>query len=138
MEIKQYIKENEARFMEELFSLIRIPSISALPEHKDDMLACALRWKELLLAAGADEAIVMPSQGNPLVFAQKHVSNDAPTLLIYAHYDVMPAEPLGLWKSQPFEPEIRDGHIWARGADDDKGQAMIQVKAFEYVVKNGC
>ena len=137
MEIKQYIKENEARFMEELFSLIRIPSISALPEHKDDMLACALRWKELLLAAGADEAIVMPSQGNPLVFAQKHVSNDAPTLLIYAHYDVMPAEPLGLWKSQPFEPEIRDGHIWARGADDDKGQAMIQVKAFEYVVKNG-
>ena len=123
MEIKQYIKENEARFMEELFSLIRIPSISALPEHKDDMLACALRWKELLLAAGADEAIVMPSQGNPLVFAQKHVSNDAPTLLIYAHYDVMPAEPLGLWKSQPF--------------DDDKGQAMIQVKAFEYVVKNG-
>ena len=120
MEIKQYIKENEARFMEELFSLIRIPSISALPEHKDDMLACALRWKELLLAAGADEAIVMPSQGNPLVFAQKHVSNDAPTLLIYAHYDV-----------------IRDGHIWARGADDDKGQAMIQVKAFEYVVKNG-
>ena len=91
MEIKQYIKENEARFMEELFSLIRIPSISALPEHKDDMLACALRWKELLLAAGADEAMVMPSQGNPLVFAQKHVSNDAPTLLIYAHYDVMPA-----------------------------------------------
>ena len=66
MEIKQYIKENEARFMEELFSLIRIPSISALPEHKDDMLACALRWKELLLAAGADEAMVMPSQGNPL------------------------------------------------------------------------
>ena len=133
MEIKQYIKENEARFMEELFSLIRIPSISALPEHNNDMLACALRWKELLLTAGADEAMVMPSQGNPLVFAQKHVSNDAPTLLIYAHYDVMPAEPLDLWKSQPFEPEIRDGHIWARGADDDKGQAMIQVKAFEYV-----
>ena len=137
MEIKQYIKENEARFMEELFSLIRIPSISALPEHKDDMLACALRWKELLLEAGADEAMIMPSQGNPLVFAQKHISDEAPTILIYAHYDVMPAEPLELWKSQPFEPEIRDGHIWARGADDDKGQAMIQVKAFEYVVKHG-
>ena len=102
MEIKQYIKENEARFMEELFSLIRIPSISALPEHKDDMLACALRWKRTLLAAGADEAMVMPSQGNPLVFAQKHVSNDAPTLLIYAHYDVMPAEPLDLWKKPAF------------------------------------
>ncbi len=120
-----------------LFSLIRIPSISALPEHNDDMLACALRWTELLLAAGADEAMVMPSQGNPLVFAQKIVSPDAPTLLIYAHYDVMPAEPLDLWKSEPFEPEIRDGHIWARGADDDKGQALIQVKAFEYLVKNG-
>ena len=98
MEIKQYIKENEARFMEELFSLIRIPSISALPEHKDDMLACALRWKELLLEAGADEAMIMPSQGNPLVFAQKHISDEAPTILIYAHYDVMPAEPLELWK----------------------------------------
>lgn len=101
------------------------------------MLACALRWKELLLEAGADEAMIMPSQGNPLVFAQKHISDEAPTILIYAHYDVMPAEPLELWKSQPFEPEIRDGHIWARGADDDKGQAMIQVKAFEYVVKHG-
>ena len=135
MEIKQYIKENEARFMEELFSLIRIPSISALPEHKDDMLACALRWKELLLEAGADEAMIMPSQGNPLVFAQKHISDEAPTILIYAHYDVMPAEPLELWKSQPFEPEIRDGRIWARGADDDKGQSMMQVKGFETALK---
>ena len=137
MEIKQYIKENESRFLEELFSLIRIPSISALPQHKDDMLACAERWRQLLLEAGADEAMIMPSQGNPLVYAEKRVSPDAPTVLIYAHYDVMPAEPLELWKSQPFEPEVRDGHIWARGADDDKGQAMIQAKAFEYVVKEG-
>lgn len=137
MEIKDYIRENEARFMDELFSLIRIPSISALPEHKDDMLACAQRWKTLLLEAGADEAIVMPSQGNPLVYAEKRVSPDAPTVLIYTHYDVMPAEPLELWKSQPFEPEIRDEHIYARGADDDKGQAMIQVKAFEYMVRHG-
>ena len=137
MEIKQYIKENESRFLEELFSLIRIPSISALPQHKDDMLACAERWRQLLLEAGADEAMIMPSQGNPLVYAEKRVSPDASTVLIYAHYDVMPAEPLELWKSQPFEPEVRDGHIWARGADDDKGQAMIQAKAFEYVVKEG-
>lgn len=129
MEIKQYIKENESRFLEELFSLIRIPSISALPQHKDDMLACAERWRQLLLEAGADEAMIMPSQGNPLVYAEKRVSPDAPTVLIYAHYDVMPAEPLELWKSQPFEPEVRDGHIWARGADDDKGQAMIQAKS---------
>ena len=135
MEIKTYIQENESRFLEELFSLIRIPSISALPSHKDDMLACAERWKQLLLEAGVDEAMVMPSSGNPLVFAQKQVDPSAPTVLIYAHYDVMPAEPIEQWKSKPFEPTIHDGHIWARGADDDKGQSMIQVKAFEYLVK---
>lgn len=137
MEIKQYIQENEKRFLNELFSLIRIPSISALPAHKDDMLACAERWRQLLLEAGADEAMVMPSEGHPLVYAEKGVSPDAPTVLVYAHYDVMPAEPLELWKSQPFEPEVRDGRIWARGADDDKGQSMIQVKAFEYLVREG-
>ena len=123
--------------LDELFSLIRIPSISAKPEHKDDMLACAQRWRQLLLEAGADEAHVMPSAGNPIVFAQKLVNPDAKTVLVYAHYDVMPAEPLELWKSAPFEPEVRDGHIWARGADDDKGQSFIQVKAFEYLAKNG-
>ena len=137
MDIKQYIQENENRFLDELFSLIRIPSISALPEHKDDMLKCAERWKELLLAAGADEARIMPSNGNPLVYAEKMVDPNAKTILIYAHYDVMPAEPLELWKSNPFEPEVRDGRIWARGADDDKGQAMIQAKAFEYMVREG-
>ena len=122
--------------LDELFSLIRIPSISAQPEHHDDMLACAERWRQLLLEAGADEAMVMPSQGNPMVFAQKTVNPEAKTVLIYAHCDVMPAEPLELWKSAPFEPEVRDGHIWARGADDDKGQSFIQVKAFEYLVRN--
>ncbi len=137
MDIKEYIRENESRFMDELFSLIRIPSISALPEHKNDMSACAQRWKELLLEAGADRAEVMPSDGNPLVFAEKQVDPTAPTVLVYAHYDVMPAEPLELWNSNPFEPEIRDGRIYARGADDDKGQAFIQVKAFEYAVKYG-
>jgi acetylornithine deacetylase/succinyl-diaminopimelate desuccinylase-like protein len=135
--VHDYLKENESRFLEELFSLIRIPSISALPEHKADMERCAERWKELLLQAGADYAEVMPSEGHPLVFAEKHVADDAPTVLIYAHYDVMPAEPLNLWTSAPFEPEVRDGRIWARGADDDKGQAMIQVKAFEYLVRQG-
>lgn len=137
MEIRQYIQENENRFLEELFSLIRIPSISALPQHKEDMLACAERWRQLLLEAGADEAYIMPSQGNPLVYAEKRVNPQAPTVLIYAHYDVMPAEPLELWESKPFEPEIRNGRIWARGADDDKGQAMIQAKAFEYLVREG-
>jgi len=134
--IQKYIAENEATMMSDLFSLIRIPSISALPEHKNDMMACAERWKELLLEAGVDEVEIMPSAGNPIVFGKKIVDPAAKTVLVYAHYDVMPAEPLDLWKSQPFEPEIRDGHIWARGADDDKGQAFIQVKAFEYLVKN--
>lgn len=137
MEIKEYIKQNEKRILDELFSLIRIPSISAMQEHKPDMMRCAERWKELLLEAGADRAEIMPSAGNPLVYAEKHVSDDAKTILIYAHYDVMPVEPLELWHSAPFEPEVRDGHIWARGADDDKGQSMIQVKAFEYMVKEG-
>ncbi|MBQ8736823.1 MAG: dipeptidase, partial [Bacteroidaceae bacterium] len=135
MEIKDYIVENEERFMNELFSLIRIPSISAQPEHKADMAACAERWKELLISAGVDEAHVMPSDGNPIVFAQKHVSDEAQTVLVYAHYDVMPPDPLELWTTEPFEPVVRDGRIWARGADDDKGQAMIQVKAFEYLVR---
>ena len=97
--------------LEDLFSLIRIPSISAKPEHHDDMLACAERWAQLLIEAGADEALVMPSKGNPIVFGQKTVDPTAKTVLIYAHYDVMPAEPLELWKSEPFEPEIRDEHI---------------------------
>lgn len=137
-DIRTYIADHEPQMLEELFSLIRIPSISAQPEkHADDIRACAERWRQLLLAAGADEAHVMPSAGNPIVFAQKTVDPAAKTILIYAHYDVMPAEPLELWKSAPFEPEVRDEHIWARGADDDKGQSFIQVKAFEYLVKEG-
>ena len=135
--IQTYIAENEAAMMDELFSLIRIQSISAKPEHKNEMVQCAERWKELLLAAGADKATVMPSAGNPIVYGEKLVDPKAKTVLVYAHYDVMPAEPFELWKNPPFEPEIRDGHIWARGADDDKGQSFIQVKAFEYLVKNG-
>lgn len=134
--IKSYIVEHEARFLDELFSLIRIPSVSSESEHKEDMLRCAARWKELLLAAGVDRCEIMPSAGNPLVYAEKLVDAAAPTVLVYGHYDVMPAAPLELWKSAPFEPEVRDGHIWARGADDDKGQSFIQVKAFEYLVRH--
>lgn len=134
--INNYIQANESRMLEELFSLIRIPSISSEHEHKADMQKCADRWQELLLAAGADRAEVMPSEGNPMVYAEKIVNPDAQTVLIYGHYDVMPVTPIELWKSDPFEPEVRDGHIFARGADDDKGQSFIQAKAFEYLVKN--
>lgn len=133
--IKDYIATHEERFLNEWFSLVRIPSISAEPAHKADMMACAERWKELLLEAGVDEARIMPSAGNPLVYAEKIVSSDAPTILIYGHYDVMPVAPLELWKSEPFTPEVRDGRVYARGADDDKGQSMIQLKAFEYMVR---
>ena len=129
--VKKYIESNKDRFIEELFSLIRIPSISAKHEHKPDMEACAKRWTELLLTDGADKAVVMQTEGNPVVYGEKMVSPEAQTVLVYSHYDVMPAEPFDLWKSRPFEPEIRDGRIWARGADDDKGQAMMQVKGFE-------
>ena len=138
MSVKQYIETNKERFLGELFSLIRIPSISAKSEHKPDMIACAQKWTELLLAAGADKAVVMPTQGNPVVYGEKLISPDAPTVLVYAHYDVMPAEPLDLWKSDPFEPEIRDGRIWARGADDDKGQSMIQVKGSRLLYAKDC
>ena len=137
MEIRNYIQEEMPRIREEWASLIRIPSISCKEEHKADMLRCAERWRELLLAAGVQHAEVMPSEGNPMVYGEYHVADGVPTVLVYGHYDVMPAEPLELWKSNPFEPEVRDGRLYARGADDDKGQSLIQVKAFEYLVKEG-
>lgn len=135
MEIKQYIEENKDRFLEELFSLIRIPSISSLEAHKPDMIACAQRWKELILAAGADKCEVMPTKGNPVVYAEKLIGEDKPTILIYGHYDVMPVDPVDEWHTEPFEPVVKDGKIWARGADDDKGQSFMHAKAFEYLVK---
>ena len=136
-QVKEYIEQNRERFLEELFSLIRIPSISAEAEHKDDMVHCAERWRELLLAAGADKAEVMPTDGNPVVYGEKMVGADKPTVLVYGHYDVMPVAPLDLWKTSPFEPVVKDGRIWARGADDDKGQSFMQAKAFEFMVKTG-
>ncbi len=135
--VKQYIEANKDRFLEELFSLIRIPSISAESEHKDDMVRCANRWKELLLEAGCDRAEVMPSAGNPVVYGEKTIDPAKPTVLVYGHYDVMPVAPLDLWRTQPFEPVIKDDKIWARGADDDKGQSFMQAKAFEFMVRTG-
>lgn len=134
-DIKQYIEANKDRFLNELFELIRIPSISAESDHKEDMVRCANKWKELILAAGADRAEVMPSAGNPVVYGEKIIDPKKPTVLVYGHYDVMPVAPLELWKTQPFEPVVKDGKIWARGADDDKGQSFMQAKAFEFMVK---
>ena len=133
--VKSYIDANKDRFLEELFELIRIPSISAEQEHKPDMVRCAEKWKEFLLQAGCDKAEVMPSAGNPVVYGEKTIDPAKPTVLVYGHYDVMPVAPLELWKTSPFEPVIKDDKIWARGADDDKGQSFMQAKAFEFMVK---
>ena len=134
-DLKKYIEANKDRFLDELFSLIRIPSISSQEEHKPDMIRCAERWKELILAAGADRCEVMPTAGNPVVYGEKIISKTAPTVMVYGHYDVMPVDPLELWKTDPFDPVVKDGKIWARGADDDKGQSFMHAKAFEYLVK---
>jgi acetylornithine deacetylase/succinyl-diaminopimelate desuccinylase-like protein len=134
--ITDFIQKEEHRILEELFSLIRIPSVSAHTDKKHEIARCANRWTELLLEAGADRAVVMPTAGNPVVYAEKLTDPSKPTVLVYGHYDVMPAEPLELWLSPPFEPEIREGKIWARGADDDKGQSFMHLKAFEYLNRN--
>ncbi len=132
--IKNYIEENKKRFLDELFRLIRIPSISSETEHKDDMLKAAEYWKDAILKAGADKAEIYPTDGNPVVYGEKIIDPSAPTVLVYGHYDVMPVDPIELWKTPPFEPEIREGKIFARGADDDKGQAFMHAKAFELMV----
>ena len=123
--MREYIEKNKERFFQELFSLLRIPSVSSMAEHRQDMGACADRLVNLLLEAGADEASVYQTSGHPVVFGSRKVSDAAPTVLVYGHYDVQPADPVELWKSDPFEPEIRDGAIYARGANDDKGQLFM-------------
>jgi len=133
--IENYISANKNRFFEELFSLIRIPSVSAHNHRQPEIQQCAQRWREILLESGADNANILPTDGNPVVFATKFINPSYPTILVYGHYDVMPAEPLELWTSEPFEPEIRNGKMYARGADDDKGQSFMHAKAFEYLVK---
>ncbi len=134
--IKQYIDGNRQRFLDELFELIRIPSISSLTEHKDDMHKAAHLWKKILLDAGADKAEVMETKGNPVTYGEKIINPQYPTVLVYGHMDVMPVDPRELWHTDPFEPVIKDGKIYARGADDDKGQSFMHAKAFEYLVKN--
>ena len=134
----EYIDKNKERFLEELFDLLRIPSISAQPSlHKQDMVRCAEWLAASLVKAGADRAEVMPTEGNPVVYAEKIIDPKAKTVLVYGHYDVMPEDPIDEWKTNPFEPEIKDGRIWCRGADDDKGQLFMHAKAFEAMVATG-
>ncbi len=136
-QIKKYVADNQARFLEELFGLLRIPSISSESAHKPDMIRAAEYWRDAVLKAGADRAEIMPTEGNPVMYAEKIIDPKLPTILVYGHYDVMPVDPIDEWRSKPFEPVIKDGKIWARGADDDKGQAFMHAKAFELMVKTG-
>ncbi len=133
--INKYVEENKDRFLEELFGLIRIPSISSVQSHKPDMYKAAEYWKEMLLKSGADKAEVYETAGNPVTYGEKIIDASLPTVLVYGHMDVMPVDPIEKWTSDPFEPVVRDGKIYARGADDDKGQRMMHAKAFELMVK---
>ena len=133
--MKNYINQNKERFLSELFELLRIPSISSMADHKPDMIKAAEKYAEFLLAAGCETAQVYPTKGHPVVFGQKVIDKKLPTILVYAHYDVQPADPINLWTTPPFEPQIREGAIYARGANDDKGQGFMHIKAFEYLVK---
>jgi len=135
--LNEYIKQHEKRFLEELFDLIRIPSVSSLEKHRPDMQRAAEYWRGILMAAGADSATIFPTPGHPVVYAEKIIDPLKKTILVYAHMDVMPVDPIEKWLSNPFEPEIREGKIWARGANDDKGQSFIHAKAFEWLVKSG-
>ena len=119
-QIKKYVADNQARFLEELFGLLRIPSISSESAHKPDMIRAAEYWRDAVLKAGADKAEIMPTDGNPVMYAEKIIDPKLPTILVYGHYDVMPVDPIDEWRTKPFEPVIKDGKIWARGADDDK------------------
>ena len=134
---KAYIDEHKERFVGELFELLRIPSVSAQSVHAPDVVRCAELLAGLLVRSGADRAEVMPTEGNPIVYAEKIVDPAAKTVLVYGHYDVMPVDPPDRWETDPFEPVVRDGRIRARGADDDKGQLYMHVKALETMLQTG-
>jgi len=136
-EIKKYVELNKQRFLDELLELLRFPSVSADPKYKADVLNAAEFVAEKLKAAGADQVEVCQTAGYPVIYGEKLVDPSLPTILVYGHYDVQPADPLELWDTPPFEPAIRDGKIYARGAADDKGQFYMHVKAFELMMKTG-
>jgi acetylornithine deacetylase/succinyl-diaminopimelate desuccinylase-like protein len=133
---KEFISSNKDRFLSELFELLRIPSVSADSRHKGDVRKAAEYVKEKLKAAGADKVELVETKGHPIVFGEKFVDASKPTVLVYGHYDVQPPDPLELWNTPPFEPTVRDGKIYARGACDDKGQMYMHIKAFEILMKH--
>jgi len=143
MELKKYIESNSKRFLDELLDLLRIPSVSADPAYEKDVFKAAEYVKSSLEAAGVDHAEICSTAGFPIVYGEKVIDPAAPTVLVYGHYDVQPADPLDLWDSPPFEPVIKktsshpNGAIFARGSADDKGQFYMHVKAFEAMLASG-
>jgi len=133
--IKQYVEDNKQRLLDELFDLLRFPSVSADPKYKPEVLKTAEYVAQKLQQAGAEKVEVCQTAGYPIVYGEKIIDASKPTVLVYGHYDVQPADPLELWKTPPFEPTIRDGKIYARGACDDKGQFYMHVKAFELMIQ---
>lgn len=139
--VKNYIETHKERFIEELMDLLKIPSISADSAYKKDILTTAEKVKEALEKAGCDVVEICQTPGNPIVYGEKIISADLPTILVYGHYDVQPADPIELWDSAPFEPIIKktelhpEGAIFARGSADDKGQFYMHVKALEYMTQ---
>lgn len=133
--VQSFIQENKQRFMDELFELIRIPSISADSAYKADVQKTAEYLKVKLIEAGADNVEICPTQGHPILYGEKIIDPKLPTILVYGHYDVQPAVPLELWTTPPFEPTIRNERIYARGSCDDKGQMYMHFKAFEAMMK---
>jgi acetylornithine deacetylase/succinyl-diaminopimelate desuccinylase-like protein len=134
-EIRRYVSDNKQRFLDELFELLRFPSVSADPKYKGEMIKTAQFVADKLRAAGADNVEICSTAGYPIVYGEKIVDASMPTVLVYGHYDVQPPDPLELWKTAPFEPTIRDEKIYARGACDDKGQFYMHVKAFELMME---
>ena len=136
-QIKKYVETNKDRFIEELKDLLRIPSVSADPKYKSEIMRTAEMIRLKLIDAGAENVELCPTNGNPIVYGEKIIDPAFPTVLVYGHYDVQPADPYELWTSPPFEPVLKDGKIFARGACDDKGQMYMHIKAFETMMKTG-
>ena len=133
--LDSYIEEHQDRFIKELIELLKIPSISADSNYKEEVLRAAEAVRKSLETAGADQTELCETSGHPVVYGEKIIDPNQPTILVYGHYDVQPPDPIELWDSPPFEPVIKDGKIYARGAADDKGQMYMHVKAFEFMMK---
>jgi acetylornithine deacetylase/succinyl-diaminopimelate desuccinylase-like protein len=132
--LPSHLTTQQKRFLEELIEFLRIPSVGTLVEHQDDIRKAAEFVRDKLVVAGVDQARIMETSGHPLVYAEKIIDKNLPTVLVYGHYDVQPADPYELWETPPFEPTIKEDKIFARGASDDKGQVYMHIKALELLV----